>query len=124
MMTKRDAIDAALQLAEDLNDGKIDSAGLDIELASTCRALVGAVTGPDDALWPMQVDIARQAIALGALTADELSEWATVMRQRATEPPQTPDLCNDPPGNVSHASGSHSPGIGGLDRGLELEEGT
>ncbi|WNG94475.1 helix-turn-helix domain-containing protein [Mycobacterium sp. ITM-2016-00318] len=81
-MTKHDAINAAMGLAEDVAEGRLDPAVLKQQAVTELRALFGTVVGPDDPAWDVQADVARQAIALGALTADELSEWAAVMRRR------------------------------------------
>ncbi|GAA4290910.1 flagellar hook-length control protein [Mycobacterium paraffinicum] len=113
MTSKRDTIDAALALAENLHAGKVEPAGLDGELADTCRELFGQVVGERDPLWSLQVDVTRHAIALGALTADELSEWAAVIRQRAAEPTEAPNQSDVPAEGISFASGPHSPEIEG-----------
>jgi hypothetical protein len=92
-ITKRDAIDAAMSVAEDVAESRLDPAALDQAVADECKALFGTVVGPGDSLWPLHVDVARHALALGALTADELSEWLAVARSRAGEPigsPQPP----------------------------------
>ena len=36
-----------------------------------CRELFGTVVGDGDPLWTLHADVARQAIALGALSADD-----------------------------------------------------
>jgi hypothetical protein len=76
------AVDAALGLAEDIAAGQLDPARLDAELAAACRSLVGVVVGPGDPLFGLQIDIARQTIACGGLTTDELREWIAVLDQR------------------------------------------
>lgn len=80
--TKTDGISAAMGIAEGIAAGTVDPAALEAELAAECRALVGQVVGDGDPLWTLHVDITRQAIAAGALSADELSEWAAVVRRR------------------------------------------
>ena len=52
------------------------------ERQSRTAALFGVVAGPTDALWSLHVDIARQVLAKGGVSADELSEWLAVARQR------------------------------------------
>lgn len=85
-MTKHDAINAAMSVAEDVADGRLKVDDLEQQAVTELRALFSIVVGLDDPAWGLQADVARQAIALGALTADELSEWAAVMRRRAGEP--------------------------------------
>jgi hypothetical protein len=87
-ITKRDAIDAAMSVAEDVAEGKIDPAALDQAVADECREQFGTVVGPREPLWELHIGVCRQALALGALTADELSEMAgcgTLARRRAAE---------------------------------------
>ncbi|OBF70426.1 hypothetical protein A5750_22855 [Mycobacterium sp. 852002-51613_SCH5001154] len=84
-ITKHDAINAALSVAEDVAEGRLAVDDLEQQAVTELRALIGTVVGPDDPAWGVQADVARHAIALGALTADELSEWAAVMRKPAGE---------------------------------------
>lgn len=46
-----------------------------------CRELFGTVAGPGDALWELQVEVARAVLAQKGIPADELSEWFAVARQ-------------------------------------------
>jgi hypothetical protein len=96
-ITKRDAIDAAMSVAEDVAEGRVDPAALDQAAADECRELFGTVADPDDPIWPLQVDVARQVLAADGLSADELSEWLAVARSRAGEPVSTPQPPVDPP---------------------------
>ncbi|KUI11446.1 hypothetical protein AU192_01295 [Mycobacterium lehmannii] len=82
MTTTEDVIRAAASVGRDAAEGRLSPAELDQEVADQCRALFGIVAGPDDPLWPLHQDISRQSIAAGALSADELSEWAAVIRRR------------------------------------------
>lgn len=119
---KRDAITAAMDLAEDITSGKVDPAELDAELVDACRQLFGIVAGPDDPLFELQRDVTRQVLAAGGLTADELSEWGAVLRQRATEStgPSEPLRDHDVPGEgISFASGPHSDQIESSELGPE-----
>ena len=63
-------------------EGRVSIATVEQAAADRCRALFGTVAGPGDPLWTLHTDTARQAIALGAFTAAELSEWVAVLRQR------------------------------------------
>lgn len=113
MTTKRDATLAALAVTEDIDAGRIDPAALDVELIGQCRELFGVVAGPGDALWPLQLDIARQVIARGGVSVGELSEWQTVLRQRAAEKPEALSSSIESAGTDSPGSGPHSPEIAG-----------
>lgn len=91
--TSQDAIKAATSIARDVADGKLLPTDLEAQAVTELRELFAEVIGPDDPVWPVQVDVARQAISLGALSADELREWAAVMSHRAgeaVEPPAPP----------------------------------
>ncbi len=116
--TKRDAIDAAMSLAEDVAEGKVDPASLDQDVADECRKLFGSVAGEGDPLWPLHIDVARQALALGALSADELSEWLAVARSRAGEMISGPQPPVDLLSAASSASGPLSPEVGFSERDL------
>ncbi len=88
--TKRDVIEAALSVADDAAQGRLHPAALHQQAVTECRELFGTVVGEGDALWSLHADVARQAVSLGALSADELSEWAAVMRHKAGEPSEPP----------------------------------
>ncbi len=93
-LTKRDAIDAALSVADDVAHGRLDPTALQQQAVSECRELFGTVIGDGDALWTLHADVARQAVGLGALSPDELREWAAVLDRRtgaAVEPPAPHD---------------------------------
>jgi hypothetical protein len=48
--TKRDAVDAALTLAQDIADGKLSPTELEAQAIEELRELVGDVVGPGDPL--------------------------------------------------------------------------
>lgn len=84
-MTPDDVIKAAASIARDAAEGRLAPARLEETAAAECRALFGTVAGPDDPLWALHLDIARQVLALDGVPADELAEWLAVARQRAGE---------------------------------------
>lgn len=88
MTAPQTAIKAAMGIAREIADGQLAVGQLEVEAAAECRALFGTVIGPEDPLWPVHCDVARQAVALGALSGDELAEWAVVFRPSA-EPQQS-----------------------------------
>jgi hypothetical protein len=90
-MTKRDAINGSMSIAEDIAEGRLDPAALQDRAVAELRELVGTVAGPDDPCWPVQLDITRGVLALGGIPADELAEWLAVARHRAGEPEPLPD---------------------------------
>lgn len=88
--TQADVVTAAMALARDVAEGRLDPATLQQQAVAECRALAGEVSGPDSPLWSLQVDIARQVLSLGGIPATELAEWAAVFRRRAPEAPEPP----------------------------------
>lgn len=95
-MTPEDAIRAASSIARDVADGKLSPSDLERQAVAELRELVGTVVGPDDPAWPLQVDIARQVLALDGIPATELSEWLAVARHRAEEPVSQPEMADLP----------------------------
>lgn len=80
--TADELIKSAASVARDAAEGRLDPAALDSAVADDCRTLFGVVAGPDDALWPVHVDVSRQVLALGGIPANELTEWLAVARRR------------------------------------------
>ncbi|BBX00919.1 hypothetical protein BST36_29680 [Mycolicibacterium moriokaense] len=80
---KKHAVDAAVSIADDVTTGRLDPEQLEAEAVKACREVAGTVLGPEDPIWPLQVDIARQVLAIGgAICANELAEWSAVERSR------------------------------------------
>lgn len=120
--TKHDAIEAAMSVADDVAQGRLDPATLEQQAVTELRELFAVVVGPDDPLWPVQLDVARGVLAAGGLDASELSEWAAVARRRdnpeAAEALRTPVPIDDSdtlPEARSSASGTLSPDDGAPD---------
>lgn len=80
---KRQAVTAAMSLAEDITAGKLSPEELDAVAVEECRELFGRVEGPDDPLWDLHVDVARQVLGLDGIPVDELAEWVAVARHVA-----------------------------------------
>ncbi|AQA05029.1 hypothetical protein BVC93_24430 [Mycobacterium sp. MS1601] len=126
MTATEDVIRAAASVGRDAAEGKLDPAGLDAAVATECKALFGAVTGEGDPLFAVQVDVARQVLAVGGIPATEVAEWAAVLKRRAgaVEPidgagaPGGPDV---PAETKSSASGPHSLGSGDADAETEAD---
>lgn len=113
-LTKRDVIDAAMSVAEDVAESRLDPTQLNQAVADECKALFGEVVGEGDPLWDVHRNVCRQVLAAGGLSADELSEWLAVARSRAGEPlsaPQPKQPGIDPPATTSPGSEAHSPEI-------------
>lgn len=89
-MTKRDAISAAMGLAEDVAEGRLNPAALADRAAVECQRLFGTVR-EDSPVWQLQVAVAREVVALGGVPADELAEWSAVFRRRAGQPTGEPE---------------------------------
>jgi hypothetical protein len=83
-----DAIKAAMSIATDVADGKLAPADLEAVAVAELTELFAEVVGPDNPVWPLQLQVARGILAAGGIPADELSEWAAV--QRASEEPAKP----------------------------------
>ena len=75
---KKAAVLAAMSIAEDIAEGRVQPADLDAQALTECRSLFGRVAGPGDPLWELHVDVARQVLAVGGVPAGELAEWAAV----------------------------------------------
>ena len=80
-VTPEDAIKAAASVARHVADGKLPVTELEAQAAAECRELFGTVAGPGDALWEIQVEVARAVLAQKGIPADELAEWLAVVRQ-------------------------------------------
>ncbi|AQT78306.1 flagellar hook-length control protein [Mycolicibacterium litorale] len=88
MTTDEDAITAALAVAEDIAEGRLDPAELAAVAAAEARAAFGRVVGEGDEMWELHVDVARQCLAVGGwITSDELAEWVAVYRAAEGPPP-------------------------------------
>lgn len=78
---RKAGVDAAMSVAEDIATGRVDTGALDAAVLAEARALFGRVEGPDDPLWELHVDVARQVLAVGGgVSSVELAEWAAVYR--------------------------------------------
>lgn len=81
--SKSHAVKAAMSMATDITEGRLNPVDLERAALAECRALFGTVAGPEDPLWPLHVDIARQVLARDGIPFNELAEWLAVHRQRA-----------------------------------------
>lgn len=84
--TRREVVASALSVAEAVAEGHMSTADLEQAAVDQCRELFGTVYGPDDELWELHVDVVRQVLAFGGMTADELAEWTAVQRRREGQP--------------------------------------
>lgn len=81
--SKRGAVESAMSIARDVTEGRLNPEQLEQQAIAEARALFGTAIGPEDPIWPLQVDIARQVLAIGgAISANELAEWSAVERSR------------------------------------------
>lgn len=87
-LSKSDAVEAAMKIATDVTEGKMQVSELEAAAIEQCRELFATVYGPEDALWELHIDVARQVFHMGGFTAAELSEWVAVMRSREGEKPE------------------------------------
>lgn len=86
MNEAEDAVRAAMAIARDIAEGRLDPADLAAVTATEQREAFGRVAGPGDALWELHVEVARQVLAAGGVPVDELAEWVAVFRAAAGEP--------------------------------------
>lgn len=94
-MTVEDAINAAMDVARRLAEGTLSPADVEAATVAECRALVGQVTGPQDACWPLQLEICRGVLAASGVPADELAEWLAAMRAAENATGVIPDVDAD-----------------------------
>jgi hypothetical protein len=64
--SKSQAVKAAMSVATDITEGRLNPADLDRVALDECRALFGRVVGPGDPLWELQVEVARGCSRLAA----------------------------------------------------------
>jgi hypothetical protein len=83
-MNKREAVKAALSVADDITDGRLSPEELDQAALEECRALFGTVVGPGDPLWDLHLQVARGVLARAGIPAGELSEWLAVAKTQPT----------------------------------------
>jgi hypothetical protein len=79
-VTKQDIIASAASVARDAAEGRCDPTQLESHVTESCRALFADVIGPDDPLWPLQVEVCRGVLAHKGIPADELQEWLAVAK--------------------------------------------
>lgn len=81
------AIEAVMQIAADLAEGKITPAEVEVPAVEQCRQLFSHVVDDGSELAELQASVARKAIAAGLIPVNELSEWVAVF---------TPDVEPEP----------------------------
>lgn len=111
MTDQQGVIRAAMAVAKDAAEGRLDPTAVDAELTERCRQLFAVVVGPGDPLWPVQVDVARQVLATSGVPADELHEWSAVARHRAQGGETAAPGMDMPADPESAVSGPHSPDL-------------
>lgn len=75
------AIKAAMTVAKDVAEGRLDPVALNAAVVAECRELFAFVAGQGDPLWEIHVEVARQVLALDGIPVDELAEWLAVTRR-------------------------------------------
>lgn len=79
---KKQAIEAAISVADQVADGSLDPEKIEEATVEECRELFGKVVGPEDALWDLQVDVAKRVLAAGGVEYRELAEWCAIHPDR------------------------------------------
>ncbi len=77
---RKRAIEAVMQVARDLADGRISVADVEGPAVDQCRELFGRVAGVGDPLWDLQCDVTRRVLGMGGIPSHELAEWLAVQR--------------------------------------------
>jgi hypothetical protein len=79
-------VNVASDVLRDVELGVLKAADVQGRAVSVVREMVGQVNGPGYALWSLHLDICRQVLGAGGLSANELREWVAVQaRREATE---------------------------------------
>jgi hypothetical protein len=79
-MAPDDVIRAA-SVARDAAEGRLSPAALQEQAVAECRELFGTVAGPGDALWALQVKVARDGMAQKGISA---TSWPSGWLWRAS----------------------------------------
>ncbi|MCH9735721.1 MAG: flagellar hook-length control protein [Actinomycetia bacterium] len=77
MSTQADVITAAMGVARDAAEGRLDPGELEAAAVEECRQLMGQVI-VDGPMWNLQLETARAVLAAGGIPATELREWTAV----------------------------------------------
>jgi len=119
-VTDADVVESAYAVIGELTDGSLSGAAVEQRAVEVCRRTFGAVGGPDDPLWPVQIDVARQVLGHCGILADELAQWLSAARGH-----ENPGGATDyPSASVSQLSEAHSLGNGGADGDAETVAGS
>ena len=82
-VTLEDVVNSASDMLRDIENGTLRAVDVESRAAAVCRETFGIVgPGPGDPLWQLHLDIARQVLERGGLSADELREWVAVQERR------------------------------------------
>ncbi|MEU7767916.1 flagellar hook-length control protein [Nocardia sp. NPDC049190] len=91
-VTRTQLVDEVMTVAGDIADGRLDPAALERRAAEACTDLMTTTFDPHGPIREAQVAVARGVLAAGWLTADEVAEWAAVLRRaEATADPADSD---------------------------------
>ena len=89
-VTLADVVNAASDTLRDVETGVLSAANVEARAVEQCRTLVGVVgAGPADPLWSLHLDVARQVLGAGGLSANEIAEWLAVQKRREAEASQS-----------------------------------
>lgn len=89
------AVKAAMGVAGDIAERRLDPAALGARVAQEARVAFGRVVGPEDPLWELHGEISRSFLAAGGIPADELAEWLAVARAREPVEAVAAMVCTD-----------------------------
>lgn len=89
-VTLADVVNAASDTLRDVETGVLSAADVETRAVEQCRTLFGVVgAGPADPLWSLHLDVARQVLGAGGLSANEMAEWLAVQKRREAEASQS-----------------------------------
>lgn len=105
-MTKRDAVTAAMNLADDVAEGRVNVAELEHQAITELSRLALEPAEPGTEMAVLRVVIARRVLAEGGVPTDELAEWLAVQRRRENPDGGTGSTAVDGQGGGESADGA------------------
>lgn len=114
------AAEAVAVLMTEVAEGTLTAATMADRAAGRCHQMFGAVAGSEDPLWPVQLDVTRQVLGRGGISAAELAQWLSAARSREN-PGGATDCPSAPVSLLTEAHGGQS---GDADDDTEVDAGS
>jgi hypothetical protein len=99
--TPADVVKAAMSIATDAAEGRLDPAQLEHQAVGELSALMLIEPDAGSDLEALQAESARRVLARGGIPTDELAEWLAVQRRR-----ENPDAATDGQGGAEPPPGA------------------